>query len=410
MSEEEKIRPDAQVVAAAPAGWYVLGVLSLLMGFGSISTDLYLPAMPAMGRALGADAGMIELTISGYLIGFSLGQLLWGPISDRYGRRPSVSAGLIFFIIGSAGCALARTAEALIAWRIAQAVGACACVALSRAMVRDLYEGNRAAQMLSTLMTIMTIAPILGPLVGGQIVALAGWRAVFWALVTVGTLTFVFLWTIPETLPARRRNTESLGLAIRYYGELLRHRKILGYAITGGFLYVGMFAYVAGTPFIYINYYHVSEQQFGYFWGIVIAGAAAANLINAKLVIRHGYDRILLTGTMVMALAAFVVAGTAGTGWGGIWGLVLPLFVFVSSIGFIVANSVAGAMTCFPRRAGTVSALVGAIHYGSGIIGSALVGLLADGTPWPMGLIIGMTGVGCLLSTSLLLKKAGPIL
>ncbi|WP_446010524.1 multidrug effflux MFS transporter [Candidatus Electrothrix sp.] len=409
MSEQENILSDAQVVAAAPAGWYVLGVLSLLMGFGSISTDLYLPAMPAMGRALGADAGMIELTISGYLIGFSLGQLLWGPISDRYGRRPSVSAGLIFFIIGSAGCALSRTAEALIAWRIVQAIGACACVALSRAMVRDLYQGNRAAQMLSMLMTIMTIAPILGPLVGGQIVALAGWRAVFWSLVTVGALTFVLLWSIPETLPVRRRNMESLGMAMRYYGELLRHRKIMGYAITGGFLYVGLFAYVAGTPFIYINYYHVSEQQFGFFWGIVIAGATVANLINAKLVVRHGYDRILLMGTVVMALAAFAVAWTAGTGWGGIWGLVLPLFVYISSIGFIVANSVAGAMTCFPERAGAVSALVGAIQYGSGIIGSALVGLLADGTPWPMGLILGMSGVGCLLSVSLLLGKINEI-
>ncbi|MCI5161752.1 MAG: Bcr/CflA family efflux MFS transporter [Candidatus Electrothrix sp. AX5] len=374
------------------------------MGFGSISTDLYLPAMPSMGRALGANAGMIELTISGYLIGFSLGQLFRGPISDRYGRRPSVSAGLILFVIGSGGCALAGSAPALIGWRIVQAIGACAGVALARAMVRDLYVGNRAAQMLSSLMTIMTIAPLLGPLLGGQIVALAGWRAVFGFLVVVGLFTLILLWTIPETLPASRRNTESFRGALRYYGELLRHRRILGYASTGGFLYAGLFAYVAGTPFIYINYYHVSEQGYGFFWGIVIVGATAANFLNARLVIRHGYDRILIIGTVVMALAAFTTAWTAGTGWGGLWGLVLPLFVFISSVGLIVANSVAGAMTCFPERAGAVSALVGAIHYGSGIIGSALVGLLADGTPWPMGLIIGMTGVGCLLSTFFLLK------
>jgi DHA1 family bicyclomycin/chloramphenicol resistance-like MFS transporter len=374
------------------------------MGFGSISTDLYLPAMPSMGRALGANAGMIELTISGYLIGFSLGQLFWGPISDRYGRRPSVSAGLILFVIGSGGCALAGSAPALIGWRIVQAIGACAGVALARAMVRDLYVGNRAAQMLSSLMTIMTIAPLLGPLLGGQIVALAGWRAVFGFLVVVGLFTLILLWTIPETLPASRRNTEPFRGALRYYGELLRHRRILGYASTGGFLYAGLFACVAGTPFIYINYYHVSEQAYGFFWGIVIVGATAANFLNARLVIRHGYDRILIIGTVVMALAAFTTAWTAGTGWGGLWGLVLPLFVFISSVGLIVANSVAGAMTCFPERAGAVSALVGAIHYGSGIIGSALVGLLADGTPWPMGLIIGMTGVGCLLSTFFLLK------
>jgi len=394
----------AESTLGSAPGWYVLGILSLLMGFGSISTDLYLPAMPAMGRALGAEAGLIELTISGYLIGFSLGQLLWGPISDCYGRRSSVSAGLIFFVIGSAGCAFAGTAQALIGWRIVQAIGACACVALSRAMVRDLYAGDRAAQMLSMLMTIMTIAPILGPLLGGQVVALAGWRAVFCLLVIIGGLTLALLWTIPETLPSRRRKSESLGVALRHYRELLTHRHILGYALTGGFLYAGMFAYVAGTPSIYINYYQVTEQSYGFFWGIVIAGAAGANLINARLVVRHGHDRILILGAVLMALAAFTTAWAAGTDWGGLWGLVLSLFVFISSVGFIVANAVAGAMTRFPERAGAVSALVGAVHYGSGIIGSSLVGFFADGTPWPMGVIIGLTGVGCLLSTLLLLQ------
>lgn len=188
MSSKMNLKTDA--LSEQATGWHVLAVLSLLMGFASISTDLYLPAMPAMSRALGADSGMVELTISGYLIGFSLGQLLWGPISDRHGRRPSVAVGLVLFMIGSAGCALSGNALTLIAWRMVQAIGACASVALSRAMVRDLYDGNRAAQMLSTLITVMAIAPLVGPLVGGQIVALAGWRAIFWVLVGIGLVTF----------------------------------------------------------------------------------------------------------------------------------------------------------------------------------------------------------------------------
>ena len=159
--------------------WWVLGILSLLMGFGAISTDLYLPAMPAMGRSLDASAGTVEWTVSGYLIGFSLGQLLWGPVSDRHGRRLPVAIGLVLFVIGSAGCALSGSVSTIIAWRIVQAVGASAGVALPRAMVRDLYEGHRAAQMLSTLITVMAIAPLLGPIVGGQILAFAGWRAIF---------------------------------------------------------------------------------------------------------------------------------------------------------------------------------------------------------------------------------------
>ena len=224
----------ATAVLAAP-GWCMLGVLSLLMGFSSISTDLYLPAMPEMGRSLHADAGMIEWTISGYLIGFSLGQLLWGRVSDRYGRRISVAVGLVLFVIGSAGCALSPDAPAMIGWRIVQALGAYASVALSRAMVRDLYEGNRAAQMLSTLITVMAVAPLVGPLVGGQIIALAGWRAIFWTLVAIGLIMLAALFTIPETLPAVRRNQEPVGRAMIRYGELLRHRRLLGYAGSGAF-------------------------------------------------------------------------------------------------------------------------------------------------------------------------------
>ena len=391
----------------ATTGWRVLAVLSLLMGFASISTDLYLPAMPMMGRSLHAHEGLVELTISGYLVGFSFGQLLWGPISDRYGRRSSVAVGLVLFVIGSAGCALSGSAPAMIVWRVVQALGACASVALSRAMVRDLYEGVRAAQMLSILITVMAIAPLVGPLVGGQIVALAGWRAIFWALVGIGIATFAALFTIPETLPATRRNRESLGRAMGRYGELLRDRRILGYAGTGGFFYGGMFAYVAGTPFAYITYYHVPEQLYGLLFGLGIIGIMASNLLNSYLVSRFDYDRMLLVGTIVASFSAVMVALFARTGCGGLWGLVVPLFVFASATGFIVANSITGAMDKFPERAGAVSALIGAIQYGSGIVGSGLVGLFANGTPSPMGWVIAVCGIGSLLSMRLLLPVPG---
>lgn len=394
-------------VPAGP-GWYVLAVLSLLMGFASISTDVYLPAMPAMGRSLHADAGMIELTISGYLVGFSLGQLLWGPISDRYGRRPSVAIGLVLFVIGSAGCALSGSALTIIGWRIVQAVGACASVALSRAMVRDLYEGNRAAQMMSTLIAVMAIAPLIGPLAGGQIVSLWGWRAIFWTLVGIGLVTLAALFTIPETLPVARRNRESFGRALLRYGKLLRYRRILGYAGAGGFLYAGMFAYVAGTPFAYITYYHVPAQLYGLLFGLGIIGIMAANMLNSRLVPQFGYDRMLLVGTIITALSAIVTALTARTGWGGLWGLVAPLFVFASSTGFVIANSITGALADFPECAGAVSALIGAFQYGSGIIGSGLVGVFADGTPWPMGWVIAISGIGSLLSMCLLTPVQAP--
>jgi DHA1 family bicyclomycin/chloramphenicol resistance-like MFS transporter len=233
----------------------VLAVLSALMAFASISTDFYLPALPTMATALRAGAGTIELTIAGYLIGFSVGQLLWGPIGDRHGRRVPVAIGLVLFVLGSAGCALSGSAPAIIGWRVVQAVGACAGVVLARAMVRDLYAGNRAAQMLSTLMTVMAIAPLLGPVLGGQILAWAGWRAIFWTLVGVGLLTLVALLALPETLPPERRNPERLAHALYRYARLLQDRRLLGYAGAGGFFYGGMFAYIAGTPFASISYH-----------------------------------------------------------------------------------------------------------------------------------------------------------
>jgi DHA1 family bicyclomycin/chloramphenicol resistance-like MFS transporter len=379
------------------AGWHVLAILSVLMGFASISTDLYLPAMPAMGRTLHADAGAIELTVSGYLIGFSVGQLLWGPISDRYGRRGPVAIGLVLFIIGSAGCALSASAPALVGWRVVQAVGACAGVTLGRAMVRDLYEGDYAARMLSTLLTVMAIAPLLGPSLGGQILALAGWRAIFWTLVGIGTMTLSALFVLPETLPPTRRNREPLGRAVAAYVMLLQHRQLMLYAGASGFFYGGMFAYIAGSPFAFISFYHVRPSLYGMLFGAGIIGIMAANLINARLVTRVGIAVLLRAGTSGAALGAILLAIDARTGWGGLAGLALPLFVFIGVTGFIVANSIAGVLGFFPARAGAASALVGAMQYGMGIAGSALVGAFADGTPWPMGWVIALSGIGSAL-------------
>jgi DHA1 family bicyclomycin/chloramphenicol resistance-like MFS transporter len=383
----------------------ILAILSTLMAFASISTDLYLPALPAMGEALHAGAGIVELTISGYLIGFSLGQLLWGPVGDRYGRRLPVAIGLVLFVIGSAGCAVSTSAQMMIGWRALQAVGASASVVLARAMVRDLYVGHRAAQMLSTLMTVMAIAPLVGPSVGGLILHVSSWRAIFWTLAGIGLVTLAALLALPETLPRERRNHEPLTRALGRYGELLRHRRLLGYAGTGGFFYGGMYAYIAGTPFAYITYHHVSPQVYGVLFGAGIAGIMITNLFNSRLVTRLGSDRLMRAGTMGAAIAGMLLAVDARTDWGGLMGLVIPLFLFISATGFIVANSIAGALNMFPGRSGAVSALIGAIQYGTGIIGSALVGVFAGGTPWPMGAVIALLSIGSLLCALFLVRS-----
>jgi DHA1 family bicyclomycin/chloramphenicol resistance-like MFS transporter len=230
----------------------------------------------------------------------------------------------------------------------------------------------------------------LGPIVGGQILNLASWRAIFWTLVGVGVATLLALLTLPETLARGRRNNEPLTRAVANYLLLIRQNRLMGYAGAGGFFYGGMFAYIAGTPFAYISYYHVPPQFYGVLFGAGILGIMVTNLLNARLVVLFGIARLLRAGTAGAALAALVLAVNAWTGWGGLAGLAVPLFLFVGMAGFIIANSIAGALASFPERAGAVSALVGAIHYGTGIVGSALVGVFADGTPSPLGWVVAL--------------------
>ena len=208
----------------------VLITLAVLLGFASISTDLFLPALPTMSRALRAGEGSLQFAISGYLLGFGLGQLFWGPVSDRFGRRLPVAVGVAVFVIGSAGCALSTEAWQIIAWRVVQALGASAGVALARAMVRDLYGRDQAAGVLSTLMTVMAVAPLVGPSIGAQILAVLPWQAIFWSLVIIGAATLLAVLGLPETLARANRVTTPTWSAFADYPPLLRNPTLVGYA------------------------------------------------------------------------------------------------------------------------------------------------------------------------------------
>jgi len=404
---------DKQLSAEFSRNWRVLIVLATLMGFAAISTDLYLPAMPTMAHELGAVPGTTEWTISSYLCGFALGQLFWGPVGDRIGRRLPVAIGLVLFVIGAAGCAMAGDIWDVIGARVVQSVGASAGVVLGRAMVRDLYDGDRAVQMMSTLMTVMAFAPLLGPSLGGQILIVAGWRAIFWTLVAIGTVTLLAILAMQETLPADRRNREPLSRAFADYRLLLRNRHLIAYAATTGFFYMGTFAFIAGSPFAYINYFHVTVGFYGLVISSAVIGIMAANTINAKLVTRYGGNQMLRAGSAMAALAGLAAAiatfSHVFSHMFGLWGLVVPMVFYCAANGLIVANCITGALAGFPERAGAVSALVGAVQYGSGIVGSALVGIFADGTPRPMVAIIAIAGFLTLLSALSLKGASRPV-
>ncbi|EHR8987543.1 multidrug effflux MFS transporter [Escherichia coli] len=392
-----------QTPTAAIHGLSFLSILSALMAFTSLSTDIYLPAMPVMAKDLQGDA---ELTITGFLIGFCIAQLIWGPISDRYGRRLPLFIGLGLFIFGSVGCALSTDIMQIVFWRVFQALGACTGPMLARAMIRDLFSRTRAAQMLSTLMIIMAIAPIAGPLLGGQMIKVTSWHAIFWLLAIIGTLMLMSLFWLPETLPAEKRSQTSVTKAFQNYYALLTNAKYMRFTLCLTFYYVAAYAFITGSPFVYITYFGVDPQHYGWLFAVNIVGLMVVSMVNRRLVHRYPLEAVLRNAVFIATIAAIVLAVTTGLGVEGITVIVGAVFVFFSMNGIIVATSTACALDAVPNVAGSASALMGALQYGSGIISSLLLALFSDGTPWTMGWIIALfTAASALMALTVQLKK-----
>ncbi|WP_342323000.1 multidrug effflux MFS transporter [Kosakonia sp. BYX6] len=367
-----------------------LAILSALMAFTSLSTDIYLPAMPLMARELQGD---IELTITGFLIGFALAQLVWGPVSDAIGRRTPLFIGMVLFVIGSAGCALSTEIHQMVFWRVFQAFGACTGPMLARAMIRDLFVRTRAAQMLSTLTIIMAIAPIIGPLAGGQMIKITTWHAIFWLLVVIGGLMFFSLFALPETLPAEKRVKASLPGVFRNYTTLLRNRAFMRYTLCLTFFYVSAYAFVTGSPFVYIGYFGVEPQHFGWLFALNIVGLMGMSAANRRLVQRHPLDKLLKIAVALAAIAGVILAMLVKMHIGGMVAVMVTVFFFFSMNGIIAATSTAAALDTVPAFAGSASALIGSLQYGSGIISSLLLTWFRDGTPWTMAWIMALFAV-----------------
>ncbi|WP_151995173.1 multidrug effflux MFS transporter [Buttiauxella massiliensis] len=376
-----------QTAASKTAGLSFVIILSALMAFTSLSTDIYLPAMPLMALDLHGNA---ELTITGFLMGFCVAQLIWGPLSDHFGRRLPLFIGMALFMIGSVGCALSTDISQIVFWRVFQALGACTGPMLARAMIRDLFSRTRAAQMLSTLMIIMAIAPIAGPLLGGQMIKITSWHAIFWLLAVIGGLMFVSLFWLPETLPQEKRVKASLPSAFRNYYALLTNTTFMRFTLCLTFYYVAAYAFITGSPFVYITYFGVEPQHYGWLFALNIVGLMGMSVINRRLVQHYSLEVLLKFAVVTAAVAALVLAAAAKLEIGGLILIVAAVFVFFSMNGIIAATSTAAALDSVPNVAGSASAFMGSLQYGSGIISSLLLALLSDGTPWTMAWIIGL--------------------
>ena len=384
-----------------------LVILSALMAFTSLSTDIYLPALPVMERTLGGDA---ELTVTGFLIGFAIAQLVWGPVSDRIGRKLPLFLGMVLFVIGSVGCALSQSMAAVVFWRVFQALGACVGPMLSRAMIRDLFGSTRAAQMLSTLTMLMAAAPIVGPLIGGLLLKAASWHAHFWLLAAIGVAMFFAVSRLPETLPPHKRADGSLWTAFARYRQLLTNRAFMRYTLCVTFFYVAVYAFIVASPFVYIDYFHIDEAYYGFWFGVNILGVVALSAVNRKLVHRVAIASLLRLATATAAAFALLTAVLAWRGTGGIWGIALPMFLVFSMNGIIAACANAAALASVEKTVGgAAAALIGALQYGSGIVSSLLLAAFSDGKPRAMtGLIALFVGLSALMAAGNAFPRRAP--
>lgn len=371
--------------------------LSALMACTAISTDLFLPGVPEITKEFGQGE---ELLITGFLVGFAIAQLFWGPISDRIGRKIPLILGMIIFAVGSIWCALAGSMVELIIARVLQAIGACVGPMLARAIVRDLYEGTRSAQVLSTLMLVMAVAPIIGPLLGGFLVVSGGWRWTFWLIAAVALILLLLILFLPESLPPAKRESGSIFSAFVNYPVLLKNGAFMRYVLCVTFFYIAVYAFITNSSTAYITYFDVDPRYYGLLFGMNMIGVMALSTANKSLVKHYDLRTLLRVSTAVAAVAGVVVALFAVGGFGGLWGIVVPIFFVFSMNGIVAACTNAAALNAVDASvAGTAAALLGSFQYGSGIISSLLLDLSPMNPVESMGV---MVAVGVVLSAVML--------
>lgn len=373
-------------------------LLAALTAFGPLSIDLYLPSLPAIAADLEAPESAIQLTIGIFLGGVSAGMLLYGPLSDRFGRRRLLLGGILLYVLASLGCAMAANAQQLTGLRLVQALGAAAATVLARTIVRDVFAASQAARTLSLMHLVTMVATLIAPVFGSYLMLLAGWRWLFVALAVYAVVCLVCVYlAIPETHPAERRGA-SVGRAFRSYGRLLGSAHAVGLILCMSLCFAGMFAYITLSPFIYIDYFGVSAQGYGLLFALNIAGVMVVTLTNARLVTRVGPHRMLMAGVLMAAASGLGLLTVGLTEVGGLAAIVVGLLCYVSVTGLLGANCLARLLGDFPERAGAAAGLAVATQFGLGMLASAWASAWHDGTPLPMTLIIAVTGVGSALA------------
>ncbi|MBE8522316.1 multidrug effflux MFS transporter [Amycolatopsis sp. H6(2020)] len=382
-------------------------VLGGLTAFGPLSIDMYLPALPRMAADLHAADSTVQLTLSAFIVGLALGQLVLGPLSDALGRRGPLLAGLVLYVVGSVLCAVSPDAWLLVAARLVQSLGAAAGIVIARATVRDLFEGTAMTKFFSTLMLVSGLAPILAPLIGGQLLNWTSWRGVFVVLTAFGALLLaVVVFFLPE--PSAARSPLRLGQVMRTYGRLALDRSFAGYALASGLLFASMFAYISGSSFALQGVYGLSPQAYSVVFGANGVGIVLAGQLNGRLVGRIS-ERALLRSGLLLGVTGGVLVLASALFRAPLALLLVSLFLLVSSIGLVMPNASSLALASHARAAGAASALLGVLQFVVGAVATPLVGLGGPGTAVPMAATMAGFAVLALVAYLTLARPSGPL-
>jgi len=390
-------------------GWLVL--LGALNALAPLSIDMYLPALPAIEQNLLAPAGTIGLTLAAFFVGMAVGQLFYGPFSDRFGRKKPLYVGLALYVFASIACAASNTITELIVFRFLQALGGCAGPVIARAIVRDRCNARESARAFSMLTLVMGLAPILAPVLGGFLLTWVSWRWLFVVLSGFGVICLLSLhWRLEETHDAHAAEPLALGNVLRGYARLAVNRTFLGYTLSGGLGMAGMFAYITGSPFVFIELHHLSPQQYSLVFGANALALIAASQLNAQLLKRFDLTLILrralwippVAGAALLLLSLLSLSPDGPhASWWMLWG---GIALFLAALGFISPNSVAAALATHGQQAGMASALMGSLQFVLATLTGTAVGLWHDGSSLPLAVIMTVCGVGAWLAHHFLVR------
>jgi len=377
-------------------------LLAMLTALGPLSMDMYLPSLPDIAHVLGAPVARTQLTISSYLVGFAAGQMIYGPLSDRYGRRPVLLAAVALYLASTLACAAAQSVDLLIAARLLQGISGSGAIVLARAIVRDVYSGVQAARELSLMGSISATAPIVAPMIGGVLQAVFGWRANFFCMSAGGLIALLVAGRLlPETLrPGNRAQSLSVFSMMRGYGAVARHRGFLIYLGIITTTYAGLFAWVSGASVVLQGIYGLSSVTFGFTFALGAAGYMLGAMLATRLVVRLGLERTIAVGVVVIAAGGLSLTLAVATGIPGLW-LVAAMALYLAGVCLAMPQAMAGALTPFPDRAGTAASLMGLIQQAVAAIIAAVIGAFLVQSAWPVtGVVLAMSTLTLLLWVS----------